>query len=66
MFSCSMALGYAPTLFDCIRRAIALNGPRSLSNDEVYALTGHILNMNGSRPRTVSAHFDPAKRQSAA
>lgn len=41
---------YAPTLFDYIRRAMPLNAPQSLSSDEVYALTGYILNMNGIVP----------------
>src|ERR1700722_7291868 len=38
---------YAPTLFDYIRRAMPLNAPQSLSNDEVYAVSAYILNMNG-------------------
>ena len=41
---------YAPTLFDYIRRAMPLNAPQSLSNDEVYALTGYLLNLNGIVP----------------
>lgn len=38
---------YATTLFDFIRRAMPLNAPQSLSNDQVYALSAHILSMNG-------------------
>ena len=38
---------YATTLFDYIRRAMPLNEPQSLSNDEVYAVSAYILNMNG-------------------
>ena len=38
---------YAPTLFDYIRRAMPLNAPQSLSNQEVYAVSAYILNMNG-------------------
>src|ERR1700710_523782 len=38
---------YAPTLFDYIRRAMPQNAPQSLSNDEVYAVSAYILNMNG-------------------
>jgi S-disulfanyl-L-cysteine oxidoreductase SoxD len=34
-------------LFDYIRRAMPLNAPQSLSNDEVYAVSAYILNMNG-------------------
>jgi mono/diheme cytochrome c family protein len=38
---------YAPTLFDYIRRAMPQNAPQSLSNDEVYAVSAYILNLNG-------------------
>ena len=38
---------YAPTLFDYIRRAMPLNAPQSLSNDEVYAVSAYVLNLNG-------------------
>lgn len=38
---------YATTLFDFIRRAMPLNEPQSLTDDEVYALSAHILHMNG-------------------
>lgn len=38
---------YAPTLFDYIRRAMPQTAPQSLSNDEVYALSAYILNLNG-------------------
>jgi cytochrome c len=41
---------YAPTLFDYIRRAMPQNAPQSLSNDEVYAVSAYILNMNGLLP----------------
>lgn len=41
---------YAPTLFDYIRRAMPMNAPQSLSNDEVYALSAYILNLNGIVP----------------
>ncbi|HZR72199.1 c-type cytochrome [Bradyrhizobium sp.] len=34
---------YATTIFDFIRRAMPYNAPRSLSDDEVYALTAYIL-----------------------
>jgi len=34
---------YAPPLFDYIRRAMPWNMPRSLSDNEVYALTAYIL-----------------------
>jgi cytochrome c len=35
---------YAPTLFDYIRRAMPQNGPQSLSNDDVYAVSACVLN----------------------
>jgi mono/diheme cytochrome c family protein len=38
---------YAPTLFDYIRRAMPQNAPESLSNDDVYAVSAYILNLNG-------------------
>ena len=34
---------YASTLFDYVRRAMPLNEPGSLSNDEVYALSAYVL-----------------------
>lgn len=37
---------YATTLFDYIRRAMPWHQPRSLTNDEVYALTAYILSLN--------------------
>jgi cytochrome c len=37
---------FATTLFDYIRRAMPWRQPRSLSNDEVYALTAYILSIN--------------------
>ncbi|MBC9876386.1 cytochrome c [Bradyrhizobium sp. INPA01-394B] len=38
---------YAPTLFDYIRRAMPQNAPQSLSDDDVYAVSAYILNLNG-------------------
>jgi cytochrome c len=38
---------YAPILFDYIRRAMPMNEPQTLTNDEVYALSAYILNVNG-------------------
>jgi S-disulfanyl-L-cysteine oxidoreductase SoxD len=37
---------YPTTVFDYIRRAMPFNMPRSLSDDEVYALTAYILSLN--------------------
>jgi cytochrome c len=41
---------YAPTLFDYIRRAMPLNAPQSLANDDVYALSAYVLHLNGLVP----------------
>jgi cytochrome c len=41
---------YAPTLFDYIRRAMPQNAPQSLSNEDVYAVSAYILNLNGLVP----------------
>jgi cytochrome c len=38
---------YAPTLFDYIRRAMPQNAPQSLGNEDVYAVSAFILNLNG-------------------
>jgi S-disulfanyl-L-cysteine oxidoreductase SoxD len=38
---------YATTLFDYIRRAMPYNAPRSLSDEEVYAVTAYLLFLNG-------------------
>jgi cytochrome c len=38
---------YAPILFDYIRRAMPMNYPQSLSNNEVYALTAYLYNLSG-------------------
>ncbi len=38
---------YAPTLFDYVRRAMPQNAPQSLSNDDLYAVSAYILNLNG-------------------
>lgn len=38
---------YATTLFDYVRRAMPLDAPMSLTNDEVYAVSAYILQLNG-------------------
>ena len=45
---------YATTLFDYIRRAMPLNAPQSLSNDDVYAVSGYLLYMNGLLPENAT------------
>lgn len=37
---------YATSLFDYIRRAMPHYAPKSLSNDQVYAVTAYILHLN--------------------
>jgi len=41
---------YAPILFDYVRRAMPMDRPQTLSNDEVYALAAYLLNLNGLVP----------------
>jgi cytochrome c len=38
---------YAPILFDYVRRAMPMNYPQSLSDNEVYALTAYLYNLSG-------------------
>jgi cytochrome c len=38
---------YATTLFDYVRRAMPWNQPKSLTDEEVYAVTAYLLNLNG-------------------
>ena len=53
---------YATTVFDYVKRAMPINAPGSLSDDEVYALTayilaeGHVIEMS----KTMDAHTLPA------
>lgn len=45
---------YATTLFDYIRRAMPMNAPSSLSDDDVYAVSAYVLNINGIIPDDAS------------
>jgi len=38
---------YATTLFDFIRRSMPLDAPRSLNENQVYAVTAYLLHVNG-------------------
>jgi len=38
---------YTTTIFDYVRRAMPLNESKSLSNDEIYAVTAYLLQLNG-------------------
>jgi cytochrome c len=41
---------FAPIIFDYVRRAMPMDAPQSLTNDEVYALSAYLLNLNGLAP----------------
>lgn len=43
-------LNFAPTLWDYINRAMPFATPKSLSVDEVYALTAYVLSLNNLLP----------------
>ena len=45
---------YATTVFDYVRRAMPLNAPGSLSDDEVYAVTAYLLAANQIIPMTAT------------
>jgi cytochrome c len=51
-------LNYATTLFDYIRRAMPFQAPKSLTDDEVYALTAYVLNLNDILPADASLDRD--------
>ena len=38
---------YATTIFDFVRRSMPLHAPRSLSDEQVYAVTAYLLHING-------------------
>src|SRR5690349_160275 len=38
---------YATTLFDYVRRAMPINAPLSLADDDVYAVSAYLLYLNG-------------------
>ena len=41
---------YAPVLFDYVRRAMPMDRPQSLTDDETYAVSAYILHLNGLIP----------------
>jgi cytochrome c len=47
---------YATALFDYVRRAMPMDRPKSLSNDEVYAVSAYLLSLSGVVPS--NAVFD--------
>jgi S-disulfanyl-L-cysteine oxidoreductase SoxD len=38
---------HATTIFDFVRRSMPLNAPRTLSDDQLYAVTAYLLHING-------------------
>lgn len=38
---------YATTVFDYVRRGMPMHAPKSLTDEEVYAVTGYVLHLNG-------------------
>lgn len=55
---------YATTLFDYVRRAMPLTAPKSLTDDQVYAVCAYILSLNGiiGENETMNAETLPAVR----
>src|SRR5688572_19197162 len=53
---------HATTLFDYTRRAMPVTAPRTLTNDEVYAVTAYVLFINGiiSEDQTMNSQTLPA------
>jgi len=49
---------FAPTLWDYINRAMPFTSPRTLSADDVYALTAYVLNLNNIVPADFVADKD--------
>lgn len=47
-----MKLAHLATLWDYLRRAMPWDAPKSLGNDEVYALTAYLLHLGGVLPET--------------
>ena len=45
---------YATTVFDYVRRAMPYDRPQSLTPDELYAVTGYLLHLNGILPADAS------------
>ena len=55
---------YATMLFDYVRRAMPFQDTKSLTNDELYAVSAYILNLNGilGREETLDAQSLPKLR----
>ncbi len=50
VLSVSAMWPYATTVFDYVRRGMPMHAPKSLTDDEVYAITAHLLHLNGLVP----------------
>ena len=53
-----MKLPTLSTLWDYIHRAMPWNAPKSLTTDEVYAVTAYMLHLAGVLPDTKSRSID--------
>lgn len=53
---------YATTLFDYVRRAMPHYAPKSLSDDQVYAITAHLLHLNGLVPASAEMNREALPR----
>jgi mono/diheme cytochrome c family protein len=55
---------YATTLFDYVRRAMPITAPKSLTDDQIYAVCAYILSLNGiiGENDTMNAETLPAVR----
>lgn len=53
---------YAPILFDYTRRTMPMDSPQSLTDNEVYALTAYIYNLNGLVPDNATVNADTLKK----
>lgn len=64
MLSVGAMWPYPTTIFDYVRRAMPHTAPKSLANDEVYALTAYLLHLQGVLPdgATVDASTLPRIR----
>ena len=61
-----MKVATVSTLWDYIHRAMPWNAPKSLSTDEVYAVTAYLLNLGGVRARRLRAVRRQHRRGAAA
>jgi S-disulfanyl-L-cysteine oxidoreductase SoxD len=57
-----MKLATLSTLWDYIRRAMPWNAPKTLSNDQVYAVTAYILNLGDIVPENFVLNQDTIKQ----